>query len=79
MLSFTVNEYTVYTHLKNKKDLPEPLLPFCGHWLFTKITNKQRAEKKPIMTEVAFDKAFAGLIKKLVVKEEYEDRFYLKG
>jgi hypothetical protein len=76
MLSFSINEYTIYQHLKNKEELPDPHLPFNFYWLYSKVINQQRLDNVPLMTEIAFAKAMQGLVKKFVLKNEYNDRYY---
>lgn len=76
MISFTVDEYTVYSHLKSKMVLEEPNLPFSSVWLYSKIINEQRFAEIPLMLESAFDMAIAGLVKKLILRHAYSDRYY---
>jgi hypothetical protein len=76
MIALTVNEFILFTHLKDKNQLPDPAISFCDHWLYTKVTNKQRLDKKPYMSELAFYKAMKGLIKKKLVKNAYYDNYY---
>ncbi len=76
MFAFTANEYTIYQHLKNREVLPDPHLPFCSHWLYSKVTNQQRQDKVSLMSEAAFEKAMTGLVEKGVLKKAYDDRYY---
>lgn len=64
MSAFTANEYILYTHLMDRDIMLDPALSFCSHWLYSKIINRQRQNKIPLMLESVFNIALAGLVKK---------------
>ena len=74
-MTLTTTEYKIVKAARG--NLAAEQLPWCSHWLFAKIQNKERLQDLPISSEVNLDKALQKLIKKNMVKVVNVDRYVL--
>ncbi len=74
-MTLTTTEYKIVKAAR--ENLAAEQLPWCSHWLFAKIQNKERLQDLPISSEVNLDKALQKLIKKNMVKVVNVDRYVL--
>lgn len=74
-MTLTISEYKIIKSVR--ENLSADQLPWCSHWLFAKIQNKERLQDLPISSEVDLDKALQKLIKKKMVKVVNDDRYIL--
>ena len=74
-VSLTVPEYKLIITARKYLDSEE--LPWCPHWLFTKVRNDERTALKPLTPLLDLDKALQKLVKKKLAKILWNDRYYL--